>query len=53
MEMSIRHNCANFFAIPSKGTDETLLAKYLKLARKHSFDGGRHQIRIQELESEV
>ena len=53
MEMSIRHNCANFFAIPSKSTDETLLAKYLKLARKHSFDGGRHQIRIQELESEV
>ena len=53
MEMSIRHNCANFFAIPSKGTDQTILAKYLKLARKHSFDGGRHQIRIQELESEV
>ncbi len=50
MEMSIRHNCANFFAIPSKNMDQQTLARYLKLARKHTFDGGRHQIRIQELE---
>jgi len=50
MEMSIRHNCANFFAIPSKNMDDITLARYLQLARKHTFDGGRHQIRIQELE---
>ena len=50
MEMSIRHNCANFFAIPSKNTDKETLELYLKIARENSFDGGRHQIRIQELE---
>ena len=50
MEMSIRHNCANFFAIPSKNSDKETLELYLKIARENSFDGGRHQIRIQELE---
>ena len=50
MEMSIRHNCANFFAIPSKNMDEEILELYIKIAREHSFDGGRHQFRIQELE---
>tara|TARA_A100000172_G_scaffold73687_1_gene55388 strand:+ start:1123 stop:2277 length:1155 start_codon:yes stop_codon:yes gene_type:complete len=50
MEMSIRHNCANFFAIPSKNTNKETLEMYLKIARENSFDGGRHQIRIQELE---
>ena len=50
MEMSIRHNCANFFAIPSKSIDQATLAMYLKISRENSFDGGRHQIRIQELE---
>ncbi|MED5270691.1 MAG: RpiB/LacA/LacB family sugar-phosphate isomerase, partial [Pseudomonadota bacterium] len=50
MEMSIRHNCANFFAIPAKNMDQATLARYLRIARENSFDGGRHQIRIQELE---
>jgi ribose 5-phosphate isomerase RpiB len=50
MEMSIRHNCANFFAIPSKSMNSETLSEYLNIARTHSFDGGRHQIRIQELE---
>lgn len=50
MEMSIRHNCANFFAIPSKNVSKETLELYLKIARENSFDGGRHQIRIQELE---
>ena len=53
MEMSIRHNCANFFAIPAKSTDQATLARYLRIARENSFDGGRHQIRIQELESAI
>ena len=50
MEMSIRHNCANFFAIPAMNMDEQTLARYLRIARDNTFDGGRHQIRIQELE---
>ena len=50
MEMSIRHNCANFFAIPSKKMSREKLATYLLIASNNSFDGGRHQIRIQELE---
>ena len=50
MEMSIRHNCANFFAIPAMNMDEQTLARYLRIARNNTFDGGRHQIRIQELE---
>lgn len=50
MEMSIRHNCANFFAIPSKNMNQETLELYLKIACENSFDGGRHQIRIQELE---
>ena len=50
MEMSIRHNCSNFFAIPSKKMTPEKLEKYLDIASTNSFDGGRHQIRIQELE---
>jgi len=50
MEMSIRHNCANFFAIPDMNMDKQTLARYLRIARDNTFDGGRHQIRIQELE---
>ena len=50
MEMAIRHNCANFFAIPSKDTSLEQLENYLELCKIHTFDGGRHQKRIQELE---
>jgi len=51
MEMAIRHNCANFFAIPAKlATSKDWLADLMYLAIKHTFDGGRHQTRIQELE---
>jgi RpiB/LacA/LacB family sugar-phosphate isomerase len=50
MEMAIRHNCANFFAIPSKELDVSTAKTYLSIALNTSFDGGRHQIRVQELE---
>lgn len=50
MTMAIRHNCANFFAIPSKNFDEMLGANYITIALNNTFDGGRHQIRVQELE---
>lgn len=47
MEMAIRHNCANFFAIPES---IVCLNKILDIAINNSFDGGRHQIRVSELE---
>jgi len=50
MEMAIRHNCANFFAIPAKNVDYDVLDRYLEICSSNTFDGGRHQIRIQELE---
>ena len=50
MEMSIRHNCANFFSIPARGIMEEKLDKYIQICMENTFDGGRHQIRIQELE---
>lgn len=50
MEMAVRHNCANFFAIPAKDFTFERMDKYLKLCTNHTFDGGRHQVRIQELE---
>jgi RpiB/LacA/LacB family sugar-phosphate isomerase len=50
MEMAIRHNCANFFAIPAKDVDFDILDRYLEICSNNTFDGGRHQIRIQELE---
>lgn len=50
MEMAVRHNCANFFAIPAKDFTFERMDNYLKLCTNHTFDGGRHQVRIQELE---
>jgi RpiB/LacA/LacB family sugar-phosphate isomerase len=50
MEMAIRHNCANFFSIPAKYADIDQLSHYLRIAMNNSFDGGRHQVRIQNLE---
>tara|TARA_R100000152_G_C6782005_1_gene217953 strand:+ start:2806 stop:3951 length:1146 start_codon:yes stop_codon:yes gene_type:complete len=45
-EMSRRHNCANFFTIPSKYTNEESLAKIIQCLRTASFDGGRHMTRM-------
>ena len=50
MEMAIRHNCANFFSIPTKITTVDMLREYIKICKTVSFDGGRHQKRVQELE---
>lgn len=49
-EYSIRHNCANFFSIPSKYVNEELLNKMVDQLLTHSFDGGRHMNRIQKIE---
>jgi len=50
-EYAIRHNSANFFAVPSKYVDGDLLDKMIKIWKKTTFDGGRHMTRIQKVES--
>lgn len=45
-EMSRRHNCANFFSIPSKYTDKDSLRLIINSLKNSSFDGGRHMTRI-------
>lgn len=47
-EMSIRHNCANFFSIPSKYVEKDNLKTIIETIKKSSFDGGRHMTRITE-----
>ena len=47
-EYSIRHNCANFFSIPSKYVDEEILDDMIKIWKKSSFDGGRHMTRMKK-----
>lgn len=50
IEMAIRHNCANFFAIPTKNFGPQEIEEFLSIALSTTFDGGRHQSRIQEIE---
>jgi len=47
-EMSRRHNCANFFSIPSKYTNSSSLSSIIKTLISSSFDGGRHMTRINQ-----
>tara|TARA_R110001592_G_scaffold324471_1_gene604112 strand:+ start:2916 stop:4064 length:1149 start_codon:yes stop_codon:yes gene_type:complete len=47
-EMSRRHNCANFFSIPSKYTSIESLRNIITTIAKSSFDGGRHMTRINQ-----
>jgi len=47
-EYSIRHNCANFFSIPSKYVDENTFIKIIHKLKKCSFDGGRHMTRMKK-----
>lgn len=49
-EYAVRHNCANYFAIPSKFVDANLLEEMIKIWIKTTFDGGRHATRIQKAE---
>ena len=50
-EYSVRHNCANFFSIPSKFINSEELAEIFKTIKQNSFDGGRHSLRVQKMES--
>lgn len=50
-EYSVKHNCANFFSIPSKYVDPDKLQKILSTIESNSFDGGRHASRVQKMEN--
>ena len=45
---AIRHNCANFFAIPSKYVDAEILQKMIEIWKNSTFDGGRHMTRMKK-----
>jgi ribose 5-phosphate isomerase B len=47
-EHSIRHNCANFFAIPEKYVSESELEAIIEKLKTSSFDGGRHMTRMKK-----
>lgn len=49
-EMSVRHNCANFFCFSERITDEDLMEKLIEKIKNNTFDGGRHISRIQKLD---
>jgi RpiB/LacA/LacB family sugar-phosphate isomerase len=49
-EYAVRHNCANFFSIPSKYLNsEAQLQEILCAVLNNTFDGGRHQARLQKV----
>ena len=50
-EYAVRHNCANVFSVPSKYVDEALLRRMIAALQNSSFDGGRHQVRVEKLAS--
>lgn len=50
-EYAIKHNCANFFSIPSRVTTVSQLSQYICLWLATDFEGGRHCARIQKIEN--
>jgi len=52
-EMSIRHNCANFFSFPELiFKDYKKCEEVIDVLLSNTFDGGRHQVRVQGLTNE-
>ena len=47
-EYAISHNCANFFAVPSKYVTEDALDSMVKIWKTTTFDGGRHMTRMKK-----
>jgi len=45
---AISHNCANFFAVPSKYVTEDALDSMVKIWKTTTFDGGRHMTRMKK-----
>ena len=51
LEMSIRHNCVNFFSLPNTLIEnEMTVSEVIDVLLNTTFDGGRHQVRIQSIE---
>lgn len=49
-EFSIRHNCANFFCLPSRDMVDVSLDRIIGILKSVTFDGGRHAGRVQSIE---
>jgi RpiB/LacA/LacB family sugar-phosphate isomerase len=49
-QYSIKHNCANFFSIPTYYHSLDTLIKMYNEIKINTFDGGRHQARLMKLE---
>lgn len=50
-EYAIKHNCCNFFSIPSRITTTSNLSQYISLWLATDFEGGRHCARLQKIEN--
>jgi len=50
-EYAVRHNCANFFSIPSKYVNKESFKQIFKTLQANTFDGGRHITRITKAEN--
>jgi RpiB/LacA/LacB family sugar-phosphate isomerase len=50
-EYAVKHNCSNFFAIPSRITSTDILEEYINIWITTHFEGGRHCARIQKIEN--
>lgn len=46
--LAIRHNAANFFAVPAGHTTEDEIKEIIEMLRVEKFEGGRHQNRLQK-----
>jgi len=45
-EYAMKHNCANFFSVPSKYVNTDTLRDMIKVMMKTTFEGGRHMTRM-------
>jgi len=52
-EHARRHNAANFFAMPAKYLNESVMNDIVDALQNNSFDGGRHMTRIQKIEQDT
>lgn len=48
-EMSVRHNCANHFAVPSKYVSRDMMRTMILIWLSTTFDGGRHFTRLNKV----
>ena len=48
-EYAVRHNAANFFSLPARYVDSEIVEKIINTIINNTFDGGRHQNRLEKL----